>query len=134
MKSTESLLQDIFSILAFVTIFILRVVVGSVKLAIYIYQTIQSHDSLQQSEINTIAEPITELLISDDATEVRTKSVRVVKLVMKYTVKGCIFIYTNAPTFYQDVKGFCIWAYDSIATRFAPKPALLSITASIEEV
>ncbi len=122
---TEQLIRDIFQILAFVLIFFLRVIVGSVKLAFYVYRSLSERAMIQESELITISEPVTELLTSEESIVVRKKLFRVVKLVFKATAKSVIYLYTNAPIFYQEAREFSRWCYNACVDRFAPKTPLL---------
>lgn len=122
MQNTERLISDVFNILAFITVFLIRVIVGSVRLAIYIYQTIEERASIQESELAEIAEPLVSLAVSPQAAETRVLIVRVTKVVFRAATKTVRFIWTNAPTWYSDIVGFYNWIYSIVLRR---KPLLL---------
>jgi hypothetical protein len=97
MNSTESLITDVFKLIAFVLILIFRAVFGSVKMGIYIYKALQDSQTISQDEILNFSNSTIELLKSEESQEA-IKTVKEISILTYITsVKVCKYASANTP-------------------------------------
>ena len=119
MKSTEQAISNIFYVLSFVTIFILRVIVGAIKLGICVYRSVQEQTALTEEQIIEISEPITKALKSEAYTKSQILLISGIKTVFKSALKTVLYLYNNTPQYWSETKNVSWWLWNVSKNKLA---------------